>query len=413
MNLPLFIASRIYKGEQLGRQASRPAVLIAMIGIAIGLAVMILSVAVIVGFKKEIREKIVGFGGHVQVSNLYAGTYETQPIETSDSLLHELKNVPHVKHVQRFSTKPGMLKTADAFQGVILKGVGQEYNLDFMQQHLVVGEIPLFSDTASTNKVLISQSLADKMQVGIGDKLDTYFMQENVRVRRLTIAGIYCTNFAQFDDLFLLTDLHLLNRLNAWKADQSTGIEIALDDFAMVDEVTYELADKLESTTDSYGERYCVQSIEQLNPLMFAWLDVLDVNIWVILALMIGVAGFTMISGLLIIIIERTSMIGVLKSLGADNTTIRRLFLWFAVFIISKGLFWGNLIGLGIYAVQSMWGVFTLDASYYYMDTVPMSLNVWLVVLLNVGTLLASVLMLIGPSYLITRIHPANSMRYE
>ena len=414
MNLSLFLARRIYSGSDSGRQVSRPAVLIAMIGIAIGLAVMIVAVSVIVGFKSQIRDKIVGFGSHIQVSNLDAvRSYETYPVLATDSLLDALGAFPYVAHVQRYSTKPGMIKTADAFQGMVLKGVGPEYDPAFFRRHLVEGECPQFSDSSSTNRVLISRSLASRLKLKLGDKIDTYYIQDDIRARRLIVAGIYQTNFSEFDNLFLLTDLGLVNRLNRWQTGQASGVEITLSDYARLDEVTYTLADALSGYTDSYGAEYCVRNVEQLYPQIFAWLDILDVNIWVILVLMVGVAGFTMISGLLIIIIERTSMIGILKSLGAPNRTIRSLFLWFPVFLIGKGMLWGNLLGLAFYFVQRYTGFFRLDPATYYMDTVPVSFNFWLFLLLNVGTLLASLLMLLGPSLLITRIRPASSMRYE
>lgn len=414
MSLSLFLARRIYRGDDAGRQVSRPAVLIAMTGIAIGLAVMIITVSVIVGFKSEVREKIIGFGSHIQVTNLeQARSYETFPVVADDSLLAILSDYPEVSHVQRYSTKMGMVKTAEAFQGMLLKGIGPEYDLSFFRNHLLEGEFPQFSDSASSNRVVISKSLADKLKLKLGDKIDTYYIQDDIRARRLKIVGIYQTNLAEYDNLFMLTDFCLVNRLNKWESDQASGIELSLRDYNRLEEMTYEIGDDLNGVIDRFGQEYCVRNIEQLNPSIFAWLGILDVNIWVILVLMIGVAGFTMISGLLIIIIERTSMIGVLKSLGANNDTIRRLFLWFAVFLIGKGMLWGNAIGLAFYFVQRHFGLFKLDPETYYMDTVPVSFNIWLFLLLNVGTLLASVLMLLGPSYLITRIHPANSMRYE
>ena len=261
--------------------------------------------------------------------------------------------------------------------------------------------------------MVLSRTLADKLNLKLGDKIDAYFIQDDVRARRLSIVGIYQTNFSEYDRLFLLTDLCMVNRLNRWEPDQVSGVELLLDDYKHLEEATYRLADASQGHFDRYGQEYCVRHVEQLHPQLFAWLGILDVNIWVILVLMVGVAGFTMISGLLIIIIERTSMIGVLKSLGASNTTIRRLFLWLSVFLIGKGMLWGNLIGLAFYFVQAYWGLFRLDPATYYMDTVPVSFNIWLFLLLNAGSLLASLLMLIGPSYLITRIHPAQSMRYE
>lgn len=414
MSLSLFLARRIYRDPQAGRQASRPAVLIAMIGIAIGLAVMIIAVSVIVGFKTEVRDKIVGFGSHIQITNRdVARSYEMRPIVAGDSMLTALAAYPGVKHVQRYTTKPGMIKTADAFQGMVLKGIGREYDVSFFRRHLLEGEFPQFTDSASSNRVVISRSLADKLKLKLGDKLDTYYIQDEVRARRLTVVGIYQTNFSEYDNLFLLTDLALVNRLNQWEDDQVSGIEVQLNDYARLEELTYDIGTDVGERQDRFGAEYCVRNVEQLNPQIFAWLGILDVNIWVILILMIGVAGFTMISGLLIIIIERTSMIGILKSLGANNDLIRRLFLWFSVFLIGKGMLWGNILGLAFYFVQRYTGLFHLDPETYYMDTVPVSFNIWIFLLLNVGTLLASVLMLLGPSYLITRIRPADSMRYE
>lgn len=414
MNLSRFLALRLYRDSEPGKQASRPAVLIATIGVAIGLAVMIIAVSVIIGFKSEVRDKIAGFGAHIQVTNSDAArSYETRPIAVTDSMLAALAAYPEVKHVQRYSTKPGMIKTDDAFQGMVLKGVGPEYDPAFFRRHLLEGEFPSFSDSASTNRVVISRAIADKMKLKLGDKIDTYYIQDDVRARRLKVVGIYRTNFSEYDNIFLLTDLYMVNRLNKWEPDQVSGVEMQLHDYDNLEAATYEIAAEVSRRPDRNGEEYAVRDIEQLNPQIFAWLDILDVNIWVILILMIGVAGFTMVSGLLILIIERTSMIGILKSLGADNFTIRKLFLWLAVFLIGKGMLWGNAIGLAFYFIQKWFRLFRLDPETYYMDTVPVSFNLWIFLLLNAGTLLASVLMLLGPSYLITRIHPANSMRYE
>ena len=359
MSLSLFLARRLYHDSDVGKQVSRPAVLIATIGVAIGLAVMIIAVSVIIGFKSEVRDKIVGFGAHIQLTNSDAArSYETRPIAVEDSMFAALADYPGVKHVQRYSTKPGMIKTSDAFQGMVLKGIGPEYDTSFFRRHLLEGEFPQFSDSASTNRVVISRAIADKMKLKLGDKIDTYYIQDDVRARRLKIVGIYQTNFSEYDNLFLLTDLCLVNRLNKWEPDQVSGIELQLDDYDELNATTYEIADDVNERPDRNGAEYAVRNIEQLNPQIFAWLDILDVNIWVILILMIGVAGFTMVSGLLIIIIERTSMIGVLKSLGANNFTIRKLFLWFAVFLIGRGMLWGNVIGLSFYFLQKSFSLF-------------------------------------------------------
>lgn len=414
MNLPLFIARRLYRGTPGARQASRPAVLIAKTGIAVGLAVMLVAVSVVVGFKSEVREKIVGFGGHIQVTNLQQmQPTEPLPIGVDKALEDELAALPEVMHVQRFSLKPGLVKTATAFQGMVLKGIGEEYDTRFWQRHLVEGEWPAFSDSLSSGRVVLSRALADKLVLELGDKLDTYYIEDEVRVRRLTVAGIYETHFAEYDNLFLFTDLHTVNRLNGWAPDQVGGVEILLEDYEALDAAIWEVGTLLEGHEDRHGARYVAHGVEQLNPALFAWLDILDVDIWVILVLMMGVAGFTIISGLLILIIERTAMIGTLKSLGADDRTVRRVFLWLSVLLIGRGMVWGNVVGLGLCLAQRLTGFLTLDAATYYMDRVPVVINGWYVLLLNIGTLVASVLMLVGPSCLIARIRPADSMRYE
>lgn len=393
---------------------SRPAVLIAMAGIAIGLAVMLIAVAVVIGFKSEVRNKVIGFGSHIQISNFDAvRSYETHPVVVNDSMMAALSADPGVKHVQRYSTKPGIIKTGDAFQGMVLKGVGPEFDADFFRSHLVEGEIPVFSDSVSTNQVVVSKAIADKLKLKLGDKIYTYYIQGDVRARRLTVKGIYRTNFSEYDNLFLLTDLYTVNRLNNWKEGQVSGAELQVHDYDRLEETTYRIAVDTDNQKDALGGTYYVQNIVQMNPQIFAWLDLLDLNVWVILILMIGVAGFTMISGLLIIIIERTQMIGILKALGANNLTIRKVFLWFSVFLIGKGMLWGNAIGIAFCLLQSRFNIFKLNPETYYVDTVPVSVNLWIFLLINIGTLLASVLMLLGPSYLITKINPASSMRYE
>ena len=414
MSLSFFIAHRLYCEKKEGRQISRPAVLIAKTGIAVGLAVMLVAVCVIVGFKSEVRDKIVGFGGHVQINNLeQMQPYEPLAIGIDDTLINSLAAFPNVKHIQRYSVKPGMIKTEKAFQGMVLKGVGQDYDLSFLRSHLIGGEFPNFTDSITSNQVVVSQAMAEQLELNLGDKLDTYYIENEIRIRRLSIVGIYCTGFTEYDSYFLFTDLHTVNRLNHFQSGQVSGIEVILDNYATLENDTWEIGSFLEKCIDRYGAKYTARNVEQLNPAIFAWLGVLDVDIWVILVLMMGVAGFTMISGLLILIIERAAMIGTLKSLGANNGIIRRVFLWLSVFIIGRGMLWGNVIGLGFCLLQYYTGLLTLDAETYYMDTVPIAFNIKYLILLNAGTLLASVLLLLGPSYLIARIRPADAMRFE
>lgn len=414
MNWKLFIARRIYKNNDGNKEVSKPAVRIAMAGISIGLAVMIVSVAVVIGFKNQVRDKVVGLASEVIVTSLDdAQLYMTAPIAAGDSLLDAIAMKPYVSHVQRYSVKPGMIMTSDNFQGMVLKGVGQEYDLTYISQHVIDGEIPLFTDTAATNKVMLSKSMADKLKLKAGDKIYTYYVDDNVRARRLTVSAIYQTNFSAFDDYFLITDIYTVNRLNKWEPDQVSGVEIDVDDYSRIDEVNDNLRSSLFESSDKYGQSYFSRTIVEANPQIFAWLDLLDLNVWVILILMTGVAGFTMISGLLIIILERTNMIGVLKAMGADNNSIRKIFLSFSVFLIGRGMLWGNIIGLSLCLIQYFFEPVKLDPSVYYVNSVPIELNVFIYILLNVFTLVVSVLMLVGPSYLISRIHPARSIRYE
>ena len=415
MNWKLFVVRRIYRSKEGSKEVSKPAVLIATWGIAIGLAVMIVAVAVVIGFKHEVRDKVVGLGSDIAITNFDAQkSYETVPVVAGDSLLNVLRSTEGVKHVQRYSTKPGMIMTDDNFLGMVLKGVASEYDWSFLKKHLLEGEIPAFSDTASTNRTLISRTIANKLQVGTGDKLYTYYIEDDkVRARRLEVCGIYQTNFTLYDDLFLITDLYTVNRLNNWKPDQVSGVEMEVTDYGILETVRESVREQVDMQKDRYGNTYYTQTVEESNPQIFAWLDLLDMNVWVILILMTGVAGFTMISGLLIIILERTNMIGVLKALGADNLAIRKVFLSFSVFLIGRGMLWGNVIGLAFIGVQSCFRVFKLDPTTYYVDSVPVEFSVWWWALLNVCTLFVSVLMLVGPSYLITRIHPAKSIRFE
>ena len=415
MDWKLFVARRIYRSKEGEKEVSKPAILIATWGIAIGLAVMIVAVAVVVGFKHEVRDKVVGLGSDITITHFDAlKSYETIPVMMGDSLMNDLQATEGVKHVQRYSTKPGMIMTDDNFLGMVLKGVAQEYDWTFLRKHLLEGEIPVFSDSASTNRTLISRTIANKLNIHTGDKLYTYYIEgENVRARRLEVAGIYQTNFSLYDDLFLLTDLHTVNRLNNWKGDRVTGVELEVVDYDRLEAVKENIREKVDLQVNRYGNTYYTQTVEENNPQIFAWLDLLDMNVWVILILMTGVAGFTMISGLLIIILERTNMIGILKAVGADNLAIRKIFLSFSVFLIGRGMLWGNLIGLAFVVAQSQFRLFKLDPATYYVDSVPVEFNVWWWVLLNVCTLLVSVLMLVGPSYLITRIHPAKSIRFE
>lgn len=415
MNFPLFVAKRLFFDNGDSRKVSRPAITIATAGVAIGIAVMIVSVFVVLGFKHTIRNKVIGFGSHIQVTNFMTQMSSDQyPIVMNDSMMSVIRGIAGVKHAERFAYKQGILKTDSDFLGVMLKGVGPEFDSTFIHQNLIAGSIPKFADDAAGNKIVISKNIADKLNIKLGQRVFAYFINnDGVRVRRFTIAGIYQTNLNQYDEVMCFTDLYTAVKLNGWKPDQASGAEVTVNDFDKVNTVEQLFVKKVNKTTDHYGETYTSQTIQDLNPQIFQWLDLLDMNVWIILALMISVAGVTMISGLLIIILERTTMIGVFKALGARNTTIRHMFLWFATFIIGRGLLIGNAVGIGFALLQKYLGVVKLNPATYYVSTVPIELNVPALLLINVLTLAVSVFVLIAPSYLISHIHPARSMHYE
>ena len=417
MNFPLFIARRIYS-DHIGDQqkVSKPAIRIAVAGVAIGLAVMIISVCVVLGFKHTIRDKVVGFGSHIQVANFYTlqSSAIDQPIAIGDSMMNVLKRTDGVKHVQRFAMKQGILKTDNDFLGVMFKGVGPEFDSTFIHKNMVEGSIPHFSDQQSTNRILISKDMANKLSVKAGDRIFAYFIGEGgVRTRRFTISGVYQTNLAQYDKTTCFCDLYTARKLNAWTEDMVTGAELTVNDFMQLSTTANDIINRVNRTQDQYGNTFSSKTIRELSPQIFSWLDLLDLNVWIILAIMTAVAVVTMISGLLIIILERTTMIGVLKALGARNSTVRHTFLWFAAFIIGKGLLIGDALALALILLQKFTGFAKLDPQTYYVDVVPVELDWMLIVALNIATMLIALFVLIAPSYLVSHIHPAKSMRYE
>lgn len=394
---------------------SRPAIRIATIGVAIGLAVMIVTVSVVLGFKHTIRDKVVGFGGHIQVHNvLWFNDIDPYTISVDDSLMNAISHIEGVKHTERYSVTQGLLKTDDDFLGVAFKGVGPEFDTTFLKSHLLEGKMPQFSDTTSHYQLLVSKMIADKLKLSVDQKIFAYFIEDNnVRTRKYTICGIYQTNMTRFDESLCFTDIYTVNRLNGWKQDECSAISVTIDNLDQILRTEETFIEKVNRTDDKNGNMLTTQTIYESYPQVFIWLELLDINVWIILALMVCVAGFTMISGLLIIILERTQMIGILKALGARNKTIRHTFLWFSVFIIGQGMLWGNIIGIGIVLLQQYTGIITLDPQTYYVSQAPMELNIPLTLLLDAVTLFICVFVLIAPSYLISHIHPAKSMRYE
>ena len=415
MNISFFIAKRIYSDKGDKRKVSRPAIHIATAGVAIGLAVMILTVSVVLGFKHTIRDKVIGFGSHIQVENfLTMQSSDPYPICIDDSVMKVIKGIEGVEHVERFALTQGILKTDQDFLGMSFKGIGPEYDLSFIKSNLKSGSIPSFSDSANKGNLLISSATADKMNLKAGDKVFAYFISDNgVKVRKFTVSGIFQTNMSQFDNALCFTDLYTARKLNNWDGELCTGAEISVGDLQQINAVSLRIADKVNRTSDHEGNIFTSQTIYEAYPQIFSWLSLLDINVWIILALMICVAGFTMISGLLIIILERTQMIGVLKALGMKGSSVRHTFLWFAVFIIGKGMLIGDILAAAIILLQRHTGFISLDPATYYVSEAPTEINIQAFLLINVVTLFISVLVLVGPSFLISHIHPAKSMRYE
>lgn len=391
---------------------SRPAVVIAECGVAVGLAVMIVTIAVSLGFKHEIRSKVIGFNAHIHVSSFDSSlSYETSAITVGDTLIETLSGMAGVSHVQRYATKPAIFRSDDDFLGFVLKGVGEEYSLDFFRSWLQEGSVD--SVGISRGAILISRYMADKLGYRVGDRVDTYFIGSSLRARRFTVCGIYETGFGDFDKLFAVGSLPVVQTLNEWDDDEVTGLEVSIDDYGRLTQRAAEMALFLDEWGKAHRTGYYVQTIEQQNPNLFAWLDVLSTNVWIILLLMLLVAGFTVISGLLILILERTSFIGTLKALGASDSSIRQTFLRLAVYIIGRGMLWGNAIGLLLCALQKWTGLVALDPKNYYLDRVPIEFNVLYIVLLNVLMLVGAVAMLILPSQIISKITPSKTIRFE
>jgi len=414
MNLPYFIAQRLIKGRKEGTSFSKPINVIAVIGIAMGLAVMILAVAILTGFKEQIREKIVGFGSHIQIANLDSNySLETAPITEGQEFIPKIKNIPGISHVQVFATKAGIIKTEEDIQGVVLKGVGSDFDWDYFSSCMVEGSIFHVIDSSRTSKVIISKKISDMLRLSTGDTIKMYFVQDPPRQRPFVISGIYETSLEEFDKMFVFCDIGHIKRLNGWNDNQVSGFEIFIDDFDRLDEMYDKVNDAIGYNVTEDDENFRVTSVRKKYPQIFDWLNFQDVNVLIIILLMLIVAGFNMISGLLILILEKTNMIGVLKALGSDDNTIRRIFLFQGAYLIGKGLLWGNIIGIGLALLQLKTGLVSLDPSSYYIKTVPVNLDIVHILLLNAGTMAVILIMLLVPSKLISRITPVKAIKYD
>jgi lipoprotein-releasing system permease protein len=417
MNTELFISRRLFFEKGTQKFLSQKIIRIALVGIAIGLAVMIVSVAVITGFKNEIRNKVIGFGSHIQVVNFdSSNSYETRPVSRNQPFLEELNSISGVRHVQAFSTKPGMIKTNEYIQGIVFKGVDTGYDWTFFKNNLVEGNLPLINDTVRSNEILLSDQVSQLLEVTTGDRVVLYFINEDEstpRMLQLTISGLYRTSLEEFDNLFVIGDLQQVQRINNWQSDQISGFEVIISDFGNIDDIEQKVRNKVINYSQENNAILRTTNITREHPQIFDWLSILDMNVWVILILMALVAGFNMISGLLVLILERSKMIGVLKSLGSPNWSIRKIFLYLSVFLTSRGMLWGNLIGIGFILIQNYFNVIKLNPTTYYVDVVPVNFSFLHLILLNVGTVTATTMMLILPSYLVSKISPEKTIRFD
>ncbi len=417
LNYELFIARRIFSDRENQKRFSRSIITFALFGIAFGMMLMILSVAIVTGFKKEIRDKVIGFGSHIQLVNFDSNSsFETVPVSKDQVLLDRLTNLKGVKHVEVFATKPGIIKTDDEMMGMVLKGVGADFDWSFFRDNLVEGSLPEITEQGISDKVLISKQISSLLKIKVGDPLYCYFLNFQVteqRMRKFSVAGIYQSSLEEFDRLFVLADIGQVRKLNNWQDDQVSGFEVSIDNFEELDKITREI----KGLTLHYSEADSVLmrpiSITSKYPQIFDWLNLLDMNVWIILTLIILVAGFNMVSGLLILILERTTMIGTLKAVGSNNNSIQKVFLYLALFLIGRGMLWGNIAGIGFCLLQSYFHIFTLDATSYYLEYVPVNLQLMHLLMLNAGTLVVTLLMLLGPSWYISRLSPDRALRFD
>ena len=415
MSFDLFVAKRIYSSPDGNLDFSRQAIRIAICGVAIGLSVMLISLSVVLGFKDEISNKVIGFGSHLKiVSRTLDANNEIMPVIISDTINNIIDQTPGITTTQYYVFKNALLKTETDFCGIVFKGIGENYDMSFFENCLIDGKIPHFKSSESSNEILISNSTAKILGLEVGDKVFSYFMSsQSVRSRRFTVSGIFETNLTEYDRSIAFTDIYTVRRLNNWGSDMVSGCEMKVDDFHNVDHITYKLAKKINGLYDRNGAVYGTFTIKELEPNIFSWLNVLDTNVVMILTLMICVSCVTIISGLLIIILERINMIGVLKSLGANNTSIRKIFINFALMIVGKGVLIGNAIGIVLCFIQMLWKPIKLDASVYYIDFIPIKMDLIGILSVNILTISLTAIVILGTSFLASKQRPTVCMKYE
>lgn len=401
-----FISKRIISNN---KGFSKPIVNIAILGITLGLAIMILTLAIVTGFQNEIRDKVIGFGAHIQISNYDNNeSFEGTPIDRNQNFVGELKQNPDIRHVQSFSTKAGIIKTKQDLQGVVVKGVGSDFDWDFFKKNIIEGSSFTVSDTGKSDKILISKFHKEKLKLKVNDTLFIYFIQnQQQRARRFSVCGIYSTGMGDlFDQIYVIADIAHVQKLNGWDSASVGGFEILLNDYKKLDATT-------EAVNETIGFEFLAKSIKEVNPQIFSWLDAQDINAVVVITLMALVAAINMISALLILILERTNMIGTVKALGMTNWSVRKIFLYNASYLIGRGLLLGNIVGISLCLLQKHFKLISLDETTYYLSSIPINFNLAHILLLNAGTFAVCFIMLLLPSYIITYITPVKAMRFS
>ena len=411
MNLEYFIAKRLITAKHFKSSISAPIIKIAISAIAIGMIMMIASVATGIGLQQKIREKVSAFNGHVIISNYDNNQSEVTlvPISKKQDFYPKFNSVPEVTHIQAIASKAGIIRTETAFEGIILKGVGTDYQWNNLKEYIVSGKLPDFSKGIN-QEVVISQFLANRLNLKVGDSFNTFFIKEDQKQlpnsRRFKITGLFDSGFQEFDATYIIGDIRHIQRMNKWKPDQVGAFEVFVNDFNNIEAIGEKVYEQTSSTQDT-------KTIVEKYSYIFEWLKLFDFNIIIILAVMILVATINMVVALLVLILERTQMIGILKALGASNWSVRKIFLYNAFYLIVRGLFWGNLIGISLLLLQQYFGIITLNPENYYVNQAPVYLNWGYILLLNLLTVTVCFLVLLIPSYIITKISPVKAIRFD
>ncbi len=413
MNFEYFIAKRLIKGKEHKSSISTPIIKIAISAIAIGMIMMLITVATGIGLQRKIREKVAAFNGHVLISSFdnNSSVESLKPISVDSSFYTSLSGVKGILHMQGVAAKMGIIRTETDFDGVIVKGIGKDYNWDYFKEYLVEGRLPDFTQKTS-EEILLSSHIANRLGLAIGDKAITYFLKKNAKsnsspfIRAFKIVGIYSSGFQEFDEKYLFADIRHIIRMNKWEANQVGNFEVFIDNFDQINEKGQEIYETIPPVLDT-------QTIALKYATIFEWLKLFDLNIIGIISIIILVAGINMITALLVLILEKTPMIGILKALGSSDWSIRKMFLYNAAYLIAIGLFWGNLIGVGLLLLQDHYGIVGLNPETYYVSTAPVYINIGYILLLNLGTMLLCLIMLLIPSYIVSKISPTKSIRFQ